>query len=247
MRLFKRFSWLLIALACIGMVLFFWWLSDANRRAIDELKAQGRDYVSYTPLAEKPEFLQEPASAYDIWKQQGHEGSEKDFLEWLRGDAGSSATYEQIVQAVEEYCKSHSCKGKDGKSVRGKPGENGEDAPAPSREQVLSAVVEYCSTHDCRGEDGQSITGPRGEPGRAPTEEEIAVAVANYCTARNDCQGPVGPQGEPTQLDCVIYVGEARQYLAWKYQSEDVSAYRALYTVPPQSECSDPVTSGVDL
>lgn len=36
--------------------------------------------------------------------------------------------------------------------------------------------------------------GPEGDPGRPPTEEEIAQAVADYCAANNGC---IGPQGEP--------------------------------------------------
>lgn len=36
--------------------------------------------------------------------------------------------------------------------------------------------------------------GPEGDPGRPPTEEEIARAVAEYCAANNGC---IGPQGEP--------------------------------------------------
>lgn len=39
--------------------------------------------------------------------------------------------------------------------------------------------------------------GPEGDPGRAPTQEEIAAAVADYCAAHNDCKGEPGAAGAP--------------------------------------------------
>ena len=39
--------------------------------------------------------------------------------------------------------------------------------------------------------------GERGEPGPAPTQDQIDDAVARYCAARGDCQGPPGPSGPP--------------------------------------------------
>lgn len=39
--------------------------------------------------------------------------------------------------------------------------------------------------------------GPEGDPGRAPTEEEIAAAVADYCAANGGCIGPKGDTGAP--------------------------------------------------
>lgn len=37
--------------------------------------------------------------------------------------------------------------------------------------------------------------GPDGDPGRAPTEEEIAAAIDEYCSAHNSCIGPAGATG----------------------------------------------------
>lgn len=39
--------------------------------------------------------------------------------------------------------------------------------------------------------------GPEGDPGRAPTQEEIAAAVADYCAERNSCRGEPGAAGAP--------------------------------------------------
>ena len=36
--------------------------------------------------------------------------------------------------------------------------------------------------------------GPEGDPGRPPTAEEVAAAVADYCAEHDSCRGP---QGEP--------------------------------------------------
>lgn len=39
--------------------------------------------------------------------------------------------------------------------------------------------------------------GPEGDPGPAPTQEQIAAAVADYCAAHNSCQGEKGDSGTP--------------------------------------------------
>lgn len=39
--------------------------------------------------------------------------------------------------------------------------------------------------------------GAEGAPGPGPTDEQIAAAVATYCEAHNQCQGPPGPEGPP--------------------------------------------------
>lgn len=57
-----------------------------------------------------------------------------------------------------------------------------------------------------RGEPGTGLMGSPGTPGRdgtdgedgpAPTQEQIARAVADYCAARNECRGPPGEPGPP--------------------------------------------------
>jgi hypothetical protein len=42
----------------------------------------------------------------------------------------------------------------------------------------------------------QGVPGPEGDPGRAPTTEEIAAAVAAYCGAHSGCVGPAGTDGQ---------------------------------------------------
>lgn len=49
----------------------------------------------------------------------------------------------------------------------------------------------------------RGVQGEDGEPGRPPTADEIAEALAVWCEARNDCIGPqgnagaTGPAGSP--------------------------------------------------
>lgn len=82
----------------------------------------------------------------------------------------------------------------------GPPGERGMRGRTPGRKQVLAAVQRYCARHNrCRGAPGssggrgkrgvpgESIQGPPGAQGEAapgPTDEQIAAAVREYCTAR---------------------------------------------------------------
>lgn len=48
------------------------------------------------------------------------------------------------------------------------------------------------------GKDGQDgIDGQNGAPGRGPTPEEIAGAVAAYCSIGNNCAGPAAGTGQP--------------------------------------------------
>lgn len=108
---------------------------------------------------------------------------------------------ERIEQAVAAYLKSN-------------PPKDGRDAPTVQQvlarvtPEVRTAVAAYLSDnppgdgHD--GADGQNgkdgapgSDGADGSAGPAPSDEQVAAAVAAYCDANEQCQGPTGPQGEP--------------------------------------------------
>lgn len=59
---------------------------------------------------------------------------------------------------------------------------------AEHRAQRAEDTLEELTTQN-RGPQG-----PEGDPGRAPTADEIAAAVADYCAEHDSCRGP---QGEP--------------------------------------------------
>lgn len=75
--------------------------------------------------------------------------------------------------------------------VQGIQGIQGEPGPPPSDEQVRQAVNAYCANGRCNG--------------KAPTPQQVALAVAQYCNARGQCTPPKpkdgkdGKQGEPGQ------------------------------------------------
>lgn len=104
---------------------------------------------------------------------------------------------DQIEQAVALYCQSAVC------------------GTGPSAAQVAQAVASYCDSNGkCAGPSGPSgIVGPSGAPGTAgpqgatgpqgpagvdganATAQQVADAVATYCSEHNGCAGPVGPPG----------------------------------------------------
>lgn len=199
----KRLNILVIVLALVA-ALFYIWLGKANEQAINELKEQGKSYVSYSTLSELPDFLQPPATAYDIWKQQGHTGSEKDFLEWLRGDAGSPATFEQIQEAVKAYCQKYSCDGPSGN--RGPVGPKGPAGPqGPIGLQGLMGEIGPVGPAGINGIAGP--TGPTGPQGIQGIQGE---------TGATGPVGPTGADGKTPELTC-IQVDKNDAYVAWRY------------------------------
>jgi hypothetical protein len=114
-----------------------------------------------------------------------------------QGERGPGPTDAQIAVAVNDYCALHdNCAG------------------TPSKTQVTAAVHAFCSAGACRGSSG--TPGPEGRPGASgssgasgapgqpgasgaagpgPTDDQIAAAVAAYCTAHGNCTGPAGPTG----------------------------------------------------
>lgn len=127
----------------------------------------------------------------------------------LTNKCSESPTSAQVVSAVASYCASGSCKGSDGKSA--------------SDEQIAVAVAKYCANGKCKGETG--ATGATG-----------ATGVAGL----NGTNGANGIDGQSPVLACVDIKdnsGNQTSWIAWKYPSEQNSAYRRLYKISHQSDC----------
>jgi len=134
-----------------------------------------------------------------------------------RGEAGEGLppTQAQIAAAVLDYCTTN----------------NRCDAKEPTPSQVATAVSNYCAANNqCKGDKGDTGTagangsnGTNGADGQSPTTEQIMAAVADYCSTNNNCKGEQGVQGVP---------GNNGQFVAWKYATEALSAYRDLYEIP---------------
>lgn len=132
------------------------------------------------------------------------------------GPRGPAPSASEVAQAVASYCAARDgCRG---------PG--GAVGPPVTPDQVAAAVTTYCNAQGlCKGpvgpagvqgipgkdgEDGQGIEGPAGPQGPPPSDEQVTVAVAGFCTQETQpCRGPAGPTGEPgprgigiTQITC---------------------------------------------
>jgi len=112
----------------------------------------------------------------------------------------------QVLQAVAAYCANGACRGTDGT-----------DGDKPTAADVLAAVTAYCADGRCQGTPGLNgvngldglpgatgemgaagatgETGPMGPAGPGPTPEDIAAAVAAYCST-GACTGPQGEKGD---------------------------------------------------
>lgn len=104
-----------------------------------------------------------------------------------------------IEDAVAAYCEQTKC------------------GSGPTAAQVAQAVASFCSIDGrCRGPAGPTGKNGTGEPGQAgasgatgaagasgaagtdgqnATSDQVAVAVADYCTAHGECAGQQGSQG----------------------------------------------------
>ena len=88
------------------------------------------------------------------------------------GRTPTEAEVRQVVRAVvDDVCAGDACQGPAGqRGQQGEPGQPGE-----------------------RGEPG--ATGEQGPAGPAPTDAQIATALAVYCAAHDGCRGPQGERG----------------------------------------------------
>lgn len=111
------------------------------------------------------------------------------------GQCAKPPTPSQVSSAVVAFCADGACDGKDG--VDGKPGDVGQNGDpgvdgrpgSPGADSLVPGPL-----------------GPVGIPGvngPAPTPEQVATAVADYCATRGNCTGLTGPQG-PAGADSIV-------------------------------------------
>lgn len=79
----------------------------------------------------------------------------------------------------------------------GDPGAPGEPGQAGGAGRGIAvATTDGCDVVFTYSDDTTDrlgpFCGPKGDPGPAPTQDQIATAVAAYCTANGECRGPAG-------------------------------------------------------
>lgn len=107
-------------------------------------------------------------------------------LSGAQGEPGRPPTGFEIATAVESYCDSRgNCRG-----APGPPGPSGPGGP-----QGPQGGAGERGSDGAQGAPGSAgANGKDGAPGRPPTAEEIASAVAAYCST-GACQGAKGDTG----------------------------------------------------
>lgn len=129
----------------------------------------GRDGVNGTNGADGK-------SAYEIWLDNGHTGTQADFLEWLKGEDGKDGTSPEItigsngdwyINGEDSGIKAQGPAGEDG--IDGEPGKDGADGQqGPQGEQGIQGEQGPQGSQGDKGEQGEQ--GPQGEPGKSAYE-----------------------------------------------------------------------------
>lgn len=144
------------------------------------------------------------------------------------GEDGRPPSNSEIQVAVKAYCSTNKC------------------SESPTSAQVMAAVSSYCADNKCKGVEGKSTS-----------DDQVALAVAKYC-ANGKCKGDTGEagangtngingtngvdgvNGKSPILNCVNIKdnsGNQTSWVAWKYETEQDSAYRRMYKIAGDSTC----------
>ena len=115
-------------------------------------------------------------SAYEIWLDNGHTGTQADFLEWLKGEDGKDGITPEIaigsngnwyINGEDSGIKAQGPAGEDG--IDGEPGKDGADGQ--QGQQGEQGIQGEQGPQGPQGEKGaQGEQGPQGEPGKSAYE-----------------------------------------------------------------------------
>lgn len=130
-------TFLLLILSCMT------WVMVTNYQRVDELQKAGKEPLTVATPGRNGEDGPPGKSAYEIWRTNGHRGTELDFLTWLRGERGPA--------------------GPSGESVEGERGERGEPGPQGPAGRDGNDGASIQGDKGDRGDAGP--IGPRGEAG----------------------------------------------------------------------------------
>jgi len=208
----SRGRWILTALIliCLVSLLFSGWAAYQAYKPVREQAQAGTDLAQQVKEACKDPKLNtadlrelcEDANSVVENKPEAVQGPQGD--PGVPGERGPAPSDAQVANAVALYCATRdNCTGPKGNNA--------------SAAQVAEAVASYCNSRgECRGPEGaagspgqdgaqgiqgepggQGPTGEQGVQGPGPTDDQVATAVANYCSTRDGCRGPKGDTGDP--------------------------------------------------
>ncbi|RTQ01310.1 hypothetical protein EKN38_13130, partial [Enterobacter sp. WCHEn045836] len=139
---------------------------------------------------------EEGASAYEVWLDEGYEGTEADFLEWLQGEDGQDGKDGEAGSNGQSAYEIWLAQGNEGSeqeflaSLQGAPGADGNDGnDGEQGENGRSAYQSWLEAGNVGSEANflASLKGEPGEPGDAapmvlirPVEGEVTTPASEY-------------------------------------------------------------------
>lgn len=192
-------------------------------------------------------------SAYDIWKGLGYEGSEADFLEFIRtgikGDTGKSA-YEEWVEQSENVGKSYT---EYLQSIRGADGKSAYEVWQSISENAGKTVEEFIQA--IKGEKGNTgATGPQGDAGKNANEITIDHFIMkdvstgeNYKVIIKDGQIIIEKVEVEINEDNAAEVLQDFTYTLGDDGIYEITGWKGTYLGEPSTRCVVPDSSKIRI
>lgn len=153
-------------------------------------------------------------SAYQLWLDNGHEGTYADYEAFNKGPKGNDASPTDIQASVDAYISAHPpAAGEDGADatpeqiatavsayLQSNPPAAGQNAtPA----QIAQAVNDWLTSNPpAKGDKGDK--GDTGNPGQNATDAQVATQVASYLTVNPPPQGAPGQNATDLQVSQAV-------------------------------------------
>ena len=118
-------------------------------------------------------------SAYDVWLENGHSGSESDFLDWLKGEKGDTG-----AQGVQGQKGEDGTDGKDGKD--GQDGTNGQDG---------KSAYDIWKENGHSGTEAEFLEWLKGEQGEKGQDGQDGKDGINGTDGKDGVNGQDGKDG----------------------------------------------------
>ena len=202
----------------------YWYIDGVNTN----VKAEGVDGKDGAPGADGK-------SAYEVWLDAGHSGSEEDFLQWLKGD---TEPFGNVIASV-------ACGGIDaGTSLQGKTVKDVlvmllgiQEAPKSIVEYIMdNSIPAYCGTINSQAEEVryellEADTASYADQGfYTATDESDNIIIAGYQFTidgnnNTDAQVIAMPENAVIKMVYRYDLGGTNTWLAYTFDVEDEANY----------------------